>query len=283
MQRGDIETVHRCNAELAAIAGTLRQPTRSWIAGAREPWRLLLEGDAVNAERAAEETLRLGGESGQPDAFLIYGGQLMNIRWHQGRLREVVPLLEQMSAATPGMPGLEGGLAWASAEGGDLDTAQRLVDKARGNGFDLPYDMVWLGGTSLWADTAAQLGDAASAGQLYRRLAPWHDQTVFTGIVDFGAVAQYLGQLAVVLSHIDAAVIHFAEALEIHQRLRAPFHIARTKLEWGRLLLDRDRKRATALLGEAHQLATQYGCGRVERLADEALSRLGSLAGPASG
>ena len=273
MQLGDVDDFDRCLANLTAIARAVGQPMLSWAAVCPQPWRLMLAGDAVSAERAAEQALQLGGESGQQDAFLIYGAQLMIIRWHQGRLGELVPMLEQLMAATPSVPGFTAALAWAHAEGGDLDAAQRLVDGARAMPFELPYDVVWLYGTSIWAEVASQLGDALAADQLYDRLTPWHRQVVFAGVTGLGAVAHHIGQLAAVLGRTREAVAHFSEALAIHESLRAPFHIARTKLEWGRLLLEHDRAGATELLSAACELAEQHGCVRVEGLAREALGQ----------
>jgi tetratricopeptide (TPR) repeat protein len=208
--------------------------------------------------------------------MVVFGTQVTNIRWHQGRLREILPLIEQTAAAGSGLPGFRAVLAWAHAEAGDRDIAQCLLDEARRSRFALPYDIVWLTGTALWADTASRLGDSDAAELLYRRLSPWHDRVAYTGTSLRGAVAHYLGQLADALGRTDAAVVHFAEALVVNERLRAPFHISRTKLELGRLLLEREPERAQALLNDARDLARQYAYARIEHLAHEALPSGGS-------
>src|SRR3569623_679363 len=95
-----------------------------------------------------------------------------------------------------------------------------------------------------------------------------------------GAVAHYLGLLANVLGRPDQANAHFAKALSIHERLRAPFFIASTQLEWGRLIQATEPDRARGMLASARELAVRHGCGRIERLAAEALRGTGPLRQP---
>jgi len=51
-----------------------------------------------------------------------------------------------------------------------------------------------------------------------------------------GSVAHYLGALATVLERYSVAQDHFVAGLAMHEQLEAPFFIARSKLEWGRML-----------------------------------------------
>lgn len=64
---------------------------------------------------------------------------------------------------------------------------------------------------------------------------------------------------------------HFAAAEEIHARVGAPIYVARTRLEWARMLLARrapqDPPRARDLLGQALASARELGLANVERLA----------------
>jgi hypothetical protein len=65
--------------------------------------------------------------------------------------------------------------------------------------------------------------------------------------------------------------------LEIHKRIEAPFHSARTQLEWARMLFTRncpgDLDRATQLLATARKLARRYGCALVEQRTEALLGR----------
>jgi hypothetical protein len=110
---------------------------------------------------------------------------------------------------------------------------------------------------------------------LYDQLLPWQGLVGFTGVAMTGAMDHYLGRLANLLGRRDDASVHFGKALSIHERIRAPFFIAQTQLEWGRLLRDTEPDRARGMLTSARDLAATHGCARVERLAAEALSGTG--------
>ncbi len=125
---------------------------------------------------------------------------------------------------------------------------------------------------------ASHLGDRDAAGALYPRLARWPRLVGFTGVNVQGAIALSLGTLATVLGCHEDAEAHFAEALEIHQRLTAPFFIGMTRLEWSRMLLSRrgsgDVAHARTTLGSALDLAHQYGYAELERRVAEELSSM---------
>ena len=80
------------------------------------------------------------------------------------------------------------------------------------------------------------------------------------------------------LGATEDAEAHFAEALEIHEKLGAPFLIALTRLEWGRMLLSRrasgDLDRARTDLHSALDVARRFGYIGVETRAGEVLSTL---------
>jgi hypothetical protein len=78
------------------------------------------------------------------------------------------------------------------------------------------------------------------------------------------------------LVHFEDADAHFTGALEIHQRLTAPFFIALTRLERARMLLARrasgDLARAETDLHSAIDLARRFGFAVVETRASELLT-----------
>ena len=76
---------------------------------------------------------------------------------------------------------------------------------------------------------------------LRSRLEPYADQLVlvaFAGGVT-GAVAFYLGLLATTIGEWPEADSYFAAAAATHERIGAPTWLARTRLEWARMLLRR--------------------------------------------
>jgi hypothetical protein len=82
-------------------------------------------------------------------------------------------------------------------------------------------------------------------------------------------VSFHLGLLAGFLGRFDDAERHFAAAAAEHQRIGAPTYLARTRLEWARMLLARgdagDEARARTLLTEASAVAEELGLLGVER------------------
>ncbi len=245
---------------------------------------VLLAGDAERAGDLAEEALKVGVESGQPDALpsLWYAGLLSPIRWHQGRLAEQITPVAGSLADNPASRSLRAGLARIYTDAGLEGDAQALLAAETAAGFPEEHDgvkHVSFNSPTFWAEAAAQLGDAAAAERLYERLAPWSGQSRSSGTTGvYGAVAHYLGHLATVLGRYDTSEAHFVQALAVHERLLAPFHIARTHLEWGRMRLVRgqpgDDRYARAHLESALDLALQYGCALVEQRAVELLKQL---------
>jgi Tfp pilus assembly protein PilF len=99
---------------------------------------------------------------------------------------------------------------------------------------------------------------------LFERLTPFAHMVASPGAtVNLGAVARALGRLAALLGRDDAAEAHFRHALEIHNRMGAPYWTARTQLEYGDFLLARgkpaDATAAEQLIDAAHATAEIYG------------------------
>ena len=117
-------------------------------------------------------------------------------------------------------------------------------------------DAVWLRCLTDCAAVCAQLGEAPRAAALYRLPTPYPDQLpVFVVGTAGGSVLHYLGLLATTMGRFDDAQARFAASTATHQRIQAPTWLARTRLEWARMLLTRrqpgDAERARELLGQA--------------------------------
>jgi tetratricopeptide (TPR) repeat protein len=261
--------------ELAlSLAQEIRQPfLTGWALQVRCPC-VLLTGDADEAERLAGEALQINSDSGQPDALAVFGANLAGIRLHQGRLEEILPLIAQAAADNPGLPGFQAAHPLMLCECGRFDEARVLFESARNADFHhAAYDYLWLPGTTLWADTAAWLGDVAAAEVLYERLAPFEAQGVTTSSTFLGTVGMYLARLAGLLERHEDAIGLFERADAQLRALGAPFWHARNQVDWARQLLahgaTRDLDGARELLAEAAVTAASYGCDAVARRADE--------------
>jgi class 3 adenylate cyclase len=279
MQAGDFELAARCLDSLRTLSERLRQPTLMWMTAFKEAGEALMVGDPERAEQLATAALQMGTDSGQPDAFAIYGSQLMYVRNQQGRLGELVSLINQVVIENPGLPAFRPILASAHLEAGNDATALELLDSATADGFaSLPLDFVWMMGITFYALVAVELRATGPAQKLSDLLAAHHGQIPFIGTLGFSPVALALGGLASVLDRYQEAEAYFAEATELTSRGRMKFFAARTQLEWGRMLAARvgpgDLDRARTLLEQAGSAAAIHGYASVERLANTALSNL---------
>jgi len=276
---GDVEEVDRCYAIAGPLVRQLNQPSLNWEYTFHRAKRAQIAGRTDEAEQLATEALRIGTESGQPDAATFYGVQLAVVNWQRGTLGELAPLIEQMIAETPGLPTLKASLAVAYAEDDRADEAHRLLEEFAATGFHLPPDAAWLNGMTEYAEAAIACGDPAHAEPLLEHLAPWTTQfSSAGGVTAEGPVSLVLGGLASVLGRYDDAERDFTYASAFNNRVGARFFAARTALLWGQMLASRGRptdfERARELVERARSSAAIHGYGGIERRAKASLEAL---------
>ncbi len=154
--------------------------------------------------------------------------------------------------------------------GGRFDEAAELLAEARGKSFaDIPEDLVWTHGITMYAEAAVLLGDGASAEILTNLLRPHADQVGFTGCASNGHISQHLGALATVLGDYDEGEGYFHTASRWNAAAHAPYMGCRTDVQWASMLLRRrhpgDAQRAQALLRRAGKSARSKGFAGVTR------------------
>jgi tetratricopeptide (TPR) repeat protein len=278
---GEIDELDRCLEIHGAMAKQLGQPVFTWGHTFLQAQRAFIAGDTNRAEMLATEALQIGTESGQPDAAIIYGTQLIMVRGQRGTMNELIPLIEQMASDAPEIsPWMFGSLlAKAHVEVDRTEEALAHLEAFAAAGFDLQLDQVWLSGMVDFADAAVECRHAASAAHLFELLAPWHAQLPSTGASALPPVSHYLGGLADVLGRYDEADAFFSQSAAMSERMGAKFFAARTDLWWGTLLARRNRpgdmKAAAALLTKSQRVAQALGYGNVDRRATKALETLG--------
>jgi tetratricopeptide (TPR) repeat protein len=231
-------------------------------------WRTILQGDLREAERLAEAALTYGSETGQPDAFGIYGPQLVNIRYLQGRLHELVPLIQEAVANSPGLPVYRAVLNYALACSGETEEAVRMLDADLESEFPMRVDGNWLLAFAYWTDSATRLEHVGAAAAIRDQLAPYHALVPTTRATVRPSVAHHLGLLDHTLGRLDEANRWYSEAMSMHRRMEAPVLVAATQAAWALTLSERnagdDRFRAIQMAQEALAAATTGGYGQVE-------------------
>ncbi|HEV3363242.1 MAG TPA: hypothetical protein VG795_03740, partial [Acidimicrobiia bacterium] len=139
----------------------------------------------------------------------------------------------------------------------------------------LPTNYARAYGLTMAAEVCAGVRDAERAAVLYGQLQPYTGLVATAGSLTPGSVDHYLGLLAAVEGRFDQAGRHFEAAHASHEALAAPIWLARTRLEWARMLLTRrqpgDTSRAQELLGQALDSARELGLANIERRALELL------------
>lgn len=271
LEAGEIEEADRHLEAAERPAEELGQPTLRWLAGFYRAARVLVAGDLEEAEQLAVAAFELRQASGQQDAIAIFAAQLFGVRLEQGRVGELEARLAETATANPAIPAFRGALAALYCELDRLEEARVPFDALAARGFaDLPVDSTWGVTVGMCAAVCSHLGDVPRAAVLSDLLAPYSDQILVTA-VPFYSSAHHLGMLATTLGRFDEAETHFATAASTHERIGALAWLARTRLEWARMLLARrqpgDAARARDLLGQALATARELGLGNVERRA----------------
>jgi class 3 adenylate cyclase/tetratricopeptide (TPR) repeat protein len=276
MEAGDLDLTDRCLERMKSAAEELRQPVVQSYLRMREAVRAIVGGDLGLGETLATECYEIGQEAGQPDALTFYFGQLINLRFHQGRLGELVAIVADEAAANPGLPSMQAALALIYCEIGEPDRAREQFEELTDRHHELLHDLSWLVMTSLLADVCFQLDDAQRAEKLHRALSPYRAQCIDNGTNWFGSVGHYLAMLEHVMGRFDDADASFRAAVEWHARMPAPLLLARTEIDWAVSLLRRpvpERDHASQLIASSRSAASELGLGRVLARATE-LSQL---------
>jgi tetratricopeptide (TPR) repeat protein len=269
VQAGRLDEFQRVISRQQELAARLGEPSARWLARYDAATAAIVAGHLADAERLASEALEIATDSGQPDAMSLYASQLTNVRYDQGRLAELQPMIAETAAASPGIPSFRALLAMAYLEGDfPIEAAELLATEPIDT---LARDITWLACVVLWAHVCASVGDAARAEELYEQLIPFADQVVYTGISVWGDVDHALGRLATVTGRHDDAARHLGSSTARYGAIGAPIWLARVAVDQASLLLARegpgDRERARGLLGRAEADARRLGAGGIERRA----------------
>jgi class 3 adenylate cyclase/tetratricopeptide (TPR) repeat protein len=270
VESGELDLARGLVERQTELSDRLRQPTLAWLAAYDRTTQALMRGLLEEAERSAEDARQIALDSEQPEAIAFYAGQLINIRFEQGRLHELEPLIAQQVQANPGIPAFRGALALARSEANMREEAlEVLAIDAQDDFAALDYDSNWLAGMAIYAQACASLGEPDAAARLYRRLEPWRDHVAFNSATTWGLVERHLGNLDRVLGRYEAAEEKLRSAARRHETMGTPIWLARTRLDLARLLLERggDSAHAADLLELACATARDLGCQSIEQQA----------------
>ena len=283
LELGDIAAADREIEAYTKVAEELRMPQHLWHVPLFGAMRALIDGDLEAAERLGAEAAAGGRRAGELLAEQFVGIQLAQLRRLQGRVGELLPVFQQMSARFPAIPAWRTALASGLAQANKVEEARVEFERLASHDFDdIPHDAQFHSAMALISEVCVAVGDAKRAEFLYRELLPAADKAVVVGraAIVQGPYARTLGLLAAARGDRSAAEGHFAAAIALAERMGDRPMLAWTKIDYASVLLgviaaaagheeepsEDDRDKALDLLAEAIDTGRQIGAaGLVER------------------
>jgi class 3 adenylate cyclase len=256
MELADVAEAERCLARNQVLVADLGQPDLTWGIMHHQAALRVLHGDA-DAEATLIAAREFGATHLAGRTEVLSTGPWFTLCLHQGRLGELEEWFRQMAERTQS-PMVKANCAHILAETDRMEAAAGVFDElAAATGFAQPTNnTAWLIFNIECAWLCARLGRDDCVPRLRSNLEPYADQFVvgaFGGWL-LGSVAFYLGLLARTVGDWPEAEAYFAAAAATHERMGAPAWLARTRLEWARMLLTRgepgDGERAHELLSQ---------------------------------
>jgi DNA-binding SARP family transcriptional activator len=234
----------------------------------------LVAGDLTKAEALATESLTLGSVTEPAVALDYFGIFIWTLRWLQGRLEEIAPLVEEV-ATTPGVDLTRRlGLALTHGEMGRLDDARAILDGVTSVQLNAyPKDSTWYITLAAMAEAAAATGHRRAAAAVFERLRPYHDRIAIANVTATGPVAHHVGIAAWTAGNRDVGLRMLTDAVDIGDRAPAPVFAARSRIALAeRLAMVGERDWAMILATQAHDAAGRLGLRRVAADADRLLA-----------
>jgi predicted ATPase/class 3 adenylate cyclase len=262
--RGDGDAFAAHLDEQKRIADGMRRPRLAWLTRNHMAALAAFRGELDRGEQLANEAVELGQRAGLSDASIIafYGTYLYQIRTAQGRVGELIPLLEGRVDGNPDVPVWRIALAGALLESERYDEAmQHHLWLAENGCANVPHDAeyaVTLCG--LARETYFLRPPEAIMRDVYERLAPFAGLFGYSGpgmsdLADLG-----LAMNAAALDRPDDADRHFTDGIAICERAGARSYLARFHFFWLQVLADRgDAVRAREQCERAIALGTALG------------------------
>jgi hypothetical protein len=206
-----------------------------------------------------------------PNADAIYAVQVFAIRWQQGRLAELRPIVASLVESSPNIPAWRCALALVDAELGDVPQALAQLNSI-GDFAELPQDWLWMPSVTTATQACVQVGATDKAAVLYGLLRPYSRRQVVigSGFCCLGSASRYLGLLAAAMGQDDQARAYLAEAIDANDRMGAAPWAALSRCDLATVLLrwdERTEGRSMAVM--ARDTGSALG---MRRLVDQASS-----------
>lgn len=244
-------------------------------------------GRFERAEELARACAELGSAAGDIDGRVWHLAHVATIRWHQGRLAELLPVLEELldsPVLSPIDHSLLAAYAVAAATAGETRGASSALARLTTPSLAaLPRSSSWLVTLRGVVEAAHLLGDVRAAEEAYGLLEPYADLPAMggIGIACFGSVRYALGLAAFTAGDLDRAVGQFEAAVRHNLALAHWPAVVASRRRLAEALAGRrspaDREAARTESARAHDEATALGIPHAVRDVPDAR---GAAAGP---
>ena len=190
-----------------------------FVASAIDVMLAIRAGRFGEAEALAAVCARRGAAAGDPDHEWWSAAQLVTIRWYQGRLTELLPMLHdrvESPVLSPVDNSAVAALAVAAALSGDRPrAASALAELCGADLAALPRSSAWLVTMNGVVEAAYLLEEADVAARAYELLRPYGHLPMIgsLAVTCFGSVEHALGVAALTSGRLDLAIEHLTAAV----------------------------------------------------------------------
>jgi class 3 adenylate cyclase/tetratricopeptide (TPR) repeat protein len=265
-EAGDIDELDRQYDVFDRVTEDLRQPFYRYISNLFKSELAFREGRFEDASRLVPELTQAAAQTGRYTSVVAVAGQEWWLHWAQGveETPDVLKLLEPLS----GIPGFAMASGIAKLRLGNVRGAREIYTQnieaalaRQPTEWDFIISVIYLPELMLSFDDRGRMIKVIEALTPFRTL---HMVAAITApVVYVGPAALFLGMLETRLGRFDEAENDFMFALEMAARMRAVSVTAQTRMEYARMLLERnsdgDRERARAMLDRAVEEAQNMG------------------------
>lgn len=218
LQRGDGIGARTALAEMQSLIDQVGDVGRRWSVLYCSATLAQIDGDFARCETLANQAHATFRDVSPDRAAAAYYGQLLPLRWEQGRLAELRPVCEAIISEQPGVTAWHAAAALALADGGDTDGARHHAQHALDLADD---DFLWLAAHVIGGRAAALISDQDLVRKYYSLLEPWAHLVCWQGTCSYGPVAAVLADLATVLGEQAAANNYRQQSDRLTTGLRA--------------------------------------------------------------
>ena len=277
MYVGDRATFDTDIATVEALAAQLREPGLEYRARSLRVAQSLISGRLDDAERelaALNEYAAAHRIAGTGSVAAL----TFQLYYERGRLAELEPFLAQMVLEQQTIvAAMHTALLTVYTSTDRLDEARAHLPTLAADDFAMvPRNQLFVVTMSGIARTAGLVRELDIAQRAYDYMLPFREFMGSTGVTAVVPVALGLATAAAALGRFDDAQVHYAEAIDLSERLAAPTFTATTRVHWAQTLLDpegpRDEARAKELAQQALTAAEELGLGRIAELSRRVLS-----------